>query len=159
MIGKKIGLVNINTVTNIRIVCATSLRKTPREARNQLKPRVNKTSGKITTGANIIVHCREVGDELSAESLEAWRGKHDPFELKDWIEKKLEQVWELDRALRSAESEGEIDLEGVAGPILKSRLRSAPTALQNRKHDSTSYPNPDNTNPTNQDATESSKAA
>jgi hypothetical protein len=107
----------------------------------------------------LIIHCREVGDESTAESLEAWRGKHDPFELKDWIEKKLEQVWELDRALRSAENEGKFDLEGVAGPILKSRLRSAPTALQNRKHDSTSYPNPDNTNPTNQDATESSKAA
>lgn len=107
----------------------------------------------------LIDYCRANRDESMAETLEQWRGRHDPFELKAWIEKKLEQVWELEQALQAAESEGEIDLEGVAGPILKGRLRSAPTSLQDRKHGSTSTPKSDNTNSTNQDATESTKAA
>ena len=107
----------------------------------------------------LILHCREVGDEAVACSLENWRNQHDPFELKNWIERKLAQIWKLDIALTDAENEGNLDLEGVAAPILKGNLRSAPIAIQNRKHDSTSQVKADNNEPTNQDATKSSKAA
>lgn len=107
----------------------------------------------------LIAHCRETGDEQTATSLEDWIAEHDPFELKAWIEKKLTRIWQLEAALTKAENEGETDLEGVAAPILKRNLRSAPIAIQNRKYHSTFYTKTDiNTQP-NQDATESSKAA
>jgi len=101
----------------------------------------------------------EEKNEEKANALEIWRGLHDPFELKNWIEKKLTQIWKLDRALSLAESECEEDLEGVADPILKGHLRSAPIALQNWKQESAHHPETDTTNPPNQGATKSSQAA
>ena len=43
----------------------------------------------------------EVGDERSAKALDAWRSVHDLFELKGWIERKLNQIWKLDSASKS----------------------------------------------------------
>ena len=82
----------------------------------------------------LIDYCRDAGDEETAQSLEEQRSTIDPFELKNWIEKKLAQIWRLDSALNAAEAEGEIDMESVAGPILRRSLRSAPFTPQNRKH-------------------------
>ena len=107
----------------------------------------------------LIDYSREVGDEAAAESLEAQRAQIDPFELKSWIEKKLTQIWRLDSALIKAESEGETDLEGVAGPILRRHLRSAPMAPQNRKHSAITRTQSTNTKPKTKDATMSPKAA
>jgi len=53
----------------------------------------------------------------------------------------------------------EADQDGVAAPILKGNLRSAPIAFQNRKHDSTTYAKSEKTKPMNQDVTKSPKAA
>src|SRR5690606_9986954 len=66
----------------------------------------------------LVEHCEATGDGTGAAALRAWRGRHDPFELKDWIEERLAAIWKLDAALTLAESEGETDLEGVAGPFL-----------------------------------------
>jgi len=107
----------------------------------------------------LIGYCREVGDETTADALDAWRGLHDPFELKRWIEKRLKVIWKLDAALTIADSAGETDMEGVAATILKGHLRSAPMALQNRKHDPTLYPQTTINNPNHQDATKSPDAA
>ncbi|MDB4617226.1 hypothetical protein OAE25_01010 [Verrucomicrobiales bacterium] len=107
----------------------------------------------------LIAYYLEVGDERSAKALEAWRSVHDPFELKAWIERKLRQIRKLDSVLNEAEIAGETDLEGVAAPILRRSLRSAPIAPQNRKHDSTFYTKTNTVNQPNQDATKSSKAA
>ena len=113
----------------------------------------------LTPCERLIRYCRSAGDESTASSLEAWRSKHDPWELKKWIEKKLTQIWKLNSALQEAEDAGEPDLDGVAAPILKGNLRSAPITIQNRKHDSTTHPKSDKTKPKNQDATKSPKAA
>ncbi len=113
----------------------------------------------LTPCERLIRYCREAGDELTATSLETWRRQLDPWELKKWIEKKLTQIWKLDTALREAEAAGETDLDGVAAPILKGNLRSAPIAFQNRKHDSTTYAKSEKTKPMNQDVTKSPKAA
>jgi len=113
----------------------------------------------LTPCERLIRYCRESGDESTATSLEVWRSQLDPWELKKWIEKKLTQIWKLDKALREAEAAGENDLDGVAAPILKGNLRSAPIAFQNRKHDSTNYAKSEKTKPMNQDATESPKVA
>ena len=113
----------------------------------------------LTPCERLLLYCRASGDEATARSLEIWRALHDPFELKDWIEKRLKMIWKLDAALIVAENEGITDLEGVAAPILRGHLRSAPVAPQNRKHDSALYrktiikPNP------NKDATKSAKVA
>ena len=72
----------------------------------------------------LIAYYLEAGDKRSAKALDAWRSVHDPFELKGWIEQKLRQIWKLDSALNEAEIAGEIDLEGVAAPILRRSLRS-----------------------------------
>ena len=113
----------------------------------------------LTPCERLIRYCHEVGDEETVESLRAWRARHDPFELKAWIEKRLTMIWKLDAALTFADNDGETDLEGVAAPILRSHLRSAPVAPQNRKHDSTSYPKTTINPKPNQDATKSTKAA
>lgn len=113
----------------------------------------------LTPCERLIRYCRDSGDETTAAALEAWRSKHDPFELKRWIEAKLTQIWQLDTALTEAETAGEEDLEGIAAPILQDNLRSAPIALQNRKYDSTSYLKTDNNQPNDQDATDSLKVA
>lgn len=107
----------------------------------------------------LIEYCAEAGDEATAESLRAWRALHDPFELKAWIEKRLKMIWKLDAALTLAESEGETDLEGVAAPILRGYLRSAPVAPQNRKHDPSLYSELTIKPSTPKDTTNSSKAA
>ncbi len=113
----------------------------------------------LTPCERLLRYCRESGDEATADALETWRSLHDPFELKDWIEKRLKMIWKLDAALIVAENEGITALEGVAEPILRGHLRSAPVAPQNQKHDSAVYrktiikPNP------NQDPTKSTKAA
>lgn len=112
-----------------------------------------------TPCGRLVEYCRGVGDTVTADALEAWRSLHDPFELKAWIEAKLTQVWKLDRALGSAEDRGEPDLEGVADPILKGNPRSAPIALQNRKHRPEPHPEPEPTNQKNKAATEPPKAA
>lgn len=112
-----------------------------------------------TPCARLIEYCGAVGDEQTAESLRTWRGQHDPFELKAWIEKRLKMIWVLDAALTTAENEGETDLEGVAATILLGHLRSAPVAQQNRKHNATLYPKTTINPTTNQDATKSPKAA
>jgi len=113
----------------------------------------------LTPCERLIRYCHEVGDEETVESLRAWRARHDPFELKAWIEKRLTMIWKLDAALTFADNDGETDLEGVAAPILRSHLRSAPVAPQNRKHNSTSYPKTTINPKPNQDATKSTKAA
>ena len=113
----------------------------------------------LTPCERLIRYCHEVGDEETVESLRAWRTRHDPFELKAWIEKRLTMIWKLDAALTFADNDGETDLEGVAAPILRSHLRSAPVAPQNRKHDSTSYPKTIINPKPNQDARKSTKAA
>lgn len=81
----------------------------------------------------LIAHFTVSGELSRAAELKRWRGQHDPFELKDWIEAKLAQVWTLERALREASKEGEFDLEGVAAPILGDNLRCAPIITQNRE--------------------------
>ena len=111
----------------------------------------------------LVDYCRSVGDEATAAALEARKGAIDPIELKRWIEKKLDQIWKLDRALNEAEAEGEIDLEGVARPFLQGRsaLRSAPCepALQKRKHNAREHLKKDHPEPKTKEATESTKAA
>ena len=113
----------------------------------------------LTPCERLIRYCREAEDEVTAASLEAWRSQHDPWELKKWIEKKLTQIWKLETALREAEDSGEQDWDGVADPILKGNLRSAPITFQNRKHDSTTHAKSDKTKTTNPEATKSSTAA
>ena len=81
----------------------------------------------------LLEHAASVGDEAEAIALRAWRKPHDPFELKDWIERRLTLIWTLDAALTLAESEGETDLEGVAAPFWRGLLRYAPKAPQKRK--------------------------
>lgn len=107
----------------------------------------------------LIGYCREVGDGTTADALDAWRGLHDPFELKQWIEKRLKVIWKLDAALTIAESAGETNLEGVAATILKGHLRSAPMALQNRKHDPNLHPQTTIKTPNPQAVTKSPKVA
>lgn len=99
----------------------------------------------------LIEHFMAGGELERAEEMKGWRGRHDPFALKDWIEAKLAQIWRLQKALREAEEEGEIDLEGVAAPILGDNLRSAPIVTQNREHLTPTKPN------SNQDAMVSAK--
>lgn len=104
----------------------------------------------------LVDYCRENDDEVTASALEAWRGLHDPFELKAWIESKLEQIWDLDRQLSRDEDSTELEKEERAtAAVLKSNLRCAPIAHQNRKHPSkrTTKSNP------NQDARKASEAA
>jgi hypothetical protein len=104
----------------------------------------------------VIDYLREKGDESTAGALEVWRGQHDPFELKNWIEAKLKQIWELDRKLSEGEDLSELEKEGVvAGAISEGDLRSAPIALRNGKHrpKGQNKPNP------NQDTKETSSAA
>lgn len=113
----------------------------------------------LTPCERLIRYCLEVGDETTAESLRTWRGRHDPFELKAWIEKRLTMIWKLDAALTLADNDGETDMEGVAAPILRGHRRSAPVSPQNRKHDSTSSPKTINQPNPNQNATKSAKAA
>jgi hypothetical protein len=112
-----------------------------------------------TPCSRLIQYCTGVGDKESAEALKAWQGQHDPFELKDWIEKRLEMIWALDAALNAAENDGETDLEAVAAPILRSHRRSAPVAAQNRKHDPSQWPKTPPLSPTNQDTTNCPKTA
>ena len=112
-----------------------------------------------TPCARLIDYCQSVGDNTTVEALSQWKEQFDPFELKEWIEKKLIQIWKLDRALTAAENEGETDLEGVAAPILRGSLRYAPTAPQNRKHDVNLYFKTNTNNKANKAATESSKVA
>lgn len=81
----------------------------------------------------LIEHREMAGEKNEAGALRTLSGLHDPFELKDWIEKRLERIWQLDAALTLAESEGETDLEGVAAPFLRGLLRYAPKAPQKRK--------------------------
>lgn len=78
----------------------------------------------LTLCERLLRYCRESGDEATADALEIWRSLHDPFELKDWIEKRLKMIWKLDAALIVAENEGITALEGVAEPILRGHLRS-----------------------------------
>ena len=76
--------------------------------------------------------------------------------MKAWIESKLKQIWDLDRQLREDKDSDETEKEErAAAAVLKSNLRSAPIAHQNRKHPSrkTSKSNP------NQDARKASEAA
>lgn len=73
------------------------------------------------------------GEETRAAALRALSGLHDPFELKDWIEERLETIWKLDAALTHAESEGETDLERVAAPFFRGLLRYAPKTPKKRK--------------------------
>lgn len=113
----------------------------------------------LTPCERLIRYCTESGDDASAEYLRAWRLLHNPFELKAWIEKRLKLIWKLDAALTVAENEGESNLEGVAAPILRGHLRSAPVAPQNRKHDSAAYRKTIITPNSNQDTTKSPKAA
>ncbi len=84
----------------------------------------------------LIGYCREVGDGTTADALDAWRGLHDPFELKQWIEKRLKVIWKLDAALTIAESAGETNLEGGFEGAIYAPLR---WLLQNRKHDPTLF--------------------
>jgi hypothetical protein len=107
----------------------------------------------------LIDYCRGRGDDATANALEAQRNSIDPIALKAWIEKKLAQIWILDNALIAAESEGETDLEGLAAPILRRNLRSAPIAPQNRKHDSRAQLQSTAIQPQPTDATEPPKAA
>jgi hypothetical protein len=99
------------------------------------------------------------GDSAAADALRAWRDVHDPFELKDWIEERMETIWKLDAALNFAQSEGETDLEGVAAPFLRGLLRYAPKAPQKRKPARTSSLKTKLKPPTQKNATESPKAA
>ena len=104
----------------------------------------------------LIDYCRENDDEGTAAALEAWRALHDPFELKAWIESKLQQIWDLDRQLSMDEDSEEIEKEELAAAaILMSNLRSAPIAHQNRKH----HPKRTTKSNPNQDATKSPEAA
>lgn len=116
-----------------------------------------------TPSQRLVDYCRSVGDDATADALETQKRAIDPIELKKWIEKKLAQIWRLDTALKQAEADGEMDLEGVARPILQGRapLRYAPClpALQNRKHDARCYLKNTQTEPKTKDATESPKAA
>ena len=91
--------------------------------------------------------------------MRAWRELHDPFELKAWIEKRLGLIWKLDAALTLAESEVETDLEGVAAPFFRGRLRYAPKAPKKRKSARTSTLKSNPKPPTQEDATDTPKAA
>lgn len=83
----------------------------------------------------MIDYCRENADEETAMGLEIWRVKHDPFALKEWIEAKLKQIWEIDKMLSTDETMGDYEKEEqAAATILGSNLRSAPIAPQNRHY-------------------------
>ncbi len=86
----------------------------------------------------LIEHCEAGGNTTGAAALKAWRARHDPFELKAWIEERLSLIWRLDGALALAQSEGQTDLEGVAAPFLRGLLRYAPKSPQKRKSPRTS---------------------
>lgn len=104
----------------------------------------------------LIDHCRENGGEATASGLEKWRSKQDPFEIKIEIERRLKQVWELDKKLSEGEDMSQPEKEELtAATILEGNLRSAPIALQNRKYRAkrTEKPNP------NQDATKTAISA
>ncbi len=107
----------------------------------------------------LIEYAEGTGNDAGAAALRAWRELHDPFELKAWIEKRLGLIWKLDAALTLAESEGETDLEGVAAPFFRGRLRYAPKAPKKRKSARTSTLNSNPKTPTQEDATDTPKAA
>ncbi len=107
----------------------------------------------------LVEHCEATGDKAGAAALRAWRDRHDPFGLKDWIEERLSAIWRLDAALTLAESEGETDLEGVAAPFLRGLLRYAPKAPQKRNPARKSPPNPPINPPTQMNATKAPEAA
>ena len=104
----------------------------------------------------LIDYCRENNDEATAAGLEAWRGLHDPFELKGWIEAKLKQIWDLDSKLTAIEDGNELEKEEVARrAMLTSNLRSAPIGRQECKH----HPTRRTKSNLNQAATKASEAA
>ena len=107
----------------------------------------------------LIDHYAAIGDTEGVEGLEAYRKQIDPFTLKSWIEKRLSLIWKLDSALNQAEADGEIDMEGVARPILQGHPRYAPIALQNRKHDPLIYTNKPKPEPKTKSVTKSTKVA
>lgn len=113
----------------------------------------------MTPCERLLRYCEGVGDIRTARSLGAWRSLHDPFQLKDWIEKQLTMIWKLDAALTLAENNGENNLESIAAPILRGHLRSAPVAPQNRKYSAHLHPKDTTNHTTNQDATKSTQAA
>ena len=83
------------------------------------------TDRNSTRCKRLIDYCRENEDEATAAALEAWRARHDPFEMKAWIESKLKQIWDLDRQLREDEDSDETEKEErAAAAVLKSNLRS-----------------------------------
>ena len=47
------------------------------------------------------------GEEEKAQEMEKEMARHDPIEMKEEIEKRLKQVWEMKESLEAAEAKGE----------------------------------------------------
>ena len=104
----------------------------------------------------LIDYCRENDDEATAEALSTWRSCHDPFEIKEWIETKLKQIWDLDSKLTAVEDGNELEKEEVARTAVRaSNLRSAPIGRQECKH----HPKRRTKSTPNQAVTKTSEAA
>jgi len=60
-----------------------------------------------TPGQRLIEYWKKEGEEEKAQEMEKEMARHDPIEMKEEIEKRLKQVWEMKESLEAAEAEGE----------------------------------------------------
>lgn len=60
-----------------------------------------------TPGQRLIEYWKSKGEEEKAEEMEKEMAGHDPIEMKEEIEKRLKQVWEMKESLEAAEAEEE----------------------------------------------------
>lgn len=61
----------------------------------------------MTPGQRLIEYWRKEGEEEKARSMERQMRRCDPIEMKEEIEKRLKQVWEMKESLEATEAEEE----------------------------------------------------
>ena len=60
-----------------------------------------------TPGQRLIEYWKKGGEEEKGQEMEKEMARHDPIEMKEEIEKRLKQVWEMKESLEAAEAEEE----------------------------------------------------
>ncbi|MFQ3168461.1 MAG: hypothetical protein ACI8QI_001007 [Limisphaerales bacterium] len=60
-----------------------------------------------TPGQRLIEYWKKGGEEEKGQEMEKEMARHDPIEMKEEIEKRLKQVWEMKESLEAADAEGE----------------------------------------------------
>ena len=79
----------------------------------------------MTPGQRLIEYWRKEGEEEKARSMERQMRRCDPIEMKEEIEKRLKQVWEMKESLEATEAEEE-KARGAPG--------RSPPALRSGRH-------------------------